>query len=229
MSSLSVTDKPQLKRGMLVELDYAVLPGHKLLLECCTKRLAKEGVKLDFGLVARVLAGKTFTSGFNALCEKQGKTVDVPTVASECQDAFTTALANSLSEVPDSFVDFIKQVLSQDIRVVIVSRLPVEDQQKIFGDFTHPDLTLTQDLSTGFGFFSWSTWRRLAHKFNLCERLTLAVTGSGLSCKNAMICAMGSIARPNELTDYQDFTGCDRLFKEFSSDLIPGVLSILRV
>ena len=57
-----------LQRGVIVEFDFAVLPGHRLLLDICSARLAKEGVKLDATLMARFMGGKSFSSGLNALC-----------------------------------------------------------------------------------------------------------------------------------------------------------------
>ena len=219
----------QLQRGVIVEFDFAVLPGHALLLDICRTRLAKEGIKLDAALMARSMGGKSFSSGLNALCNKQQKTIDVPTVIAECNAEFAEALKSKLSKVPAGLLDFVKALLAKNIKVVIVSRADNEAVKAVFEGVQSDKLVVLHDLSNGFGFYSWDGWRRAARKTDLHERLCVAVAGSGFSMKGALTSGMGVMVKDNPVTEYQDFSGCDVHITEFAAGLADEVVRILRV
>ena len=219
----------QLQRGVIVEFDFAVLAGHALLLDICSARLAKEGVKLDAALMARSMGGRSFSSGLNALCNRQQKTIDVPSVIAECNAEFAEKLAGTLAKIPAGFKDFVKALLAKDLKVVIVSRIDSEVVRPVFEAIQSPKLVILHDLSNGFGFCSWDGWRRATRKCELHERLCVAVAGSGFSVKGALNAGMGVMVKNNPLTEYQDLSGCDVHVTEFSSGLADEVVGILRV
>lgn len=217
------------KRCVIVEFDFAVLPGHPLLLDCCSKRLAKEGVTLDFGLMARNLCGKTFLSGFQDLCEKQGKTPDIPGIVSDCRDAFAAAIGGELPRTPAPFLKWAKALQGKGVGVTIVSRLEADALKEAFeaGGCPASLLSFQRDSMDSFGFLKEETLRNILGRGGIHEQLSAAVVASGYSCKNALICGMSVIAKPNEMTDYQDFSGCNRIIDGFSTSLIPDVLAML--
>jgi len=226
---MSNSSAAQLQRGVIVEFDFAVLPGHALLLDICSKRFAKEGLNLDAALMARSMGGKSFSSGLNALCNKQQKSVDVPAVIADCNAEFTEALKGKLSTVPEGFMDFVKALVAKNIKVVIVSRADSGAVQACFGGIQSDLFTVLHDVSSGFGFYSWDGWRRTARKTDLHERLCVAVGGSGFSAKGALSSGMGVMVKDNPLTEYQDFSGCDVHIAEFSAGLAADAVRILRV
>jgi hypothetical protein len=58
---------------------------------------------------------------------------------------------------------------------------------------------------------------------------TLAVTGSGLGVKSALLAGMGSIAVVNDHVAYQDFGGADETVTALDAAAAKKVLEILRV
>jgi len=219
----------QLQRGVIVEFDFAVLPGHRLLLDICSARLAKEGVKLDATLMARFMGGKSFSSGLNALCNKLQKTVDVPAVIAECNEQFAATLKANLSHMPAGFAEFISALLAKGIKVVVASRIESDVVRALFPTVTDEKLVVVHETPNSFGFCSWDGWRRLVRKNDLHERLCVAVAGSGFSVKGALTSGMGVIVKGNPLTDYQDFGGSDVRISEFAAGLADDVVRILRV
>jgi beta-phosphoglucomutase-like phosphatase (HAD superfamily) len=226
---MSNTAAAQLQRGVIVEFDFAVLSGHAFLLDICSARLAKEGVKLDATLMARSMGGKSFSSGLNALCNKQQKTIDVPAVIADCQEQYAEALKGALSKVPAGFVDFVKALLAKGLKVVVVSRADSEAVKAVFGEGLSEKLIITHDVSNGFGFCSWDGWRRAARKCDLHERLCVAVAGSGYSVKGALTSGLGVMVKVNPVTEYQDVSGSDMQVAEFSAALAEDVMRILHV
>jgi len=226
MSNSSAT---QLLRGVVVEFDFAVLPGHALLLDICRERLAKEGVVLDATLMARLMGGRSFSSGLNALCARLQKTMDVPSVIADCYGAFDEALKGSMGSVPAGFIAFVKALVAKDIKVVVVSRTDCEAVKAAVSGIESERLVVMHDVSNGFGFYSWDGWRRAARKNDLYERLCVAVAGSGHSVKGALVAGMGVMVKVNPLVEYQDVSGCDVSIGEFSAALTEDVTRILRV
>ncbi|HRR34775.1 MAG TPA: hypothetical protein P5026_11790 [Kiritimatiellia bacterium] len=226
---MSSSQAAQLQRGVLIEFDFAVLDGHSLLLDACRTRLAQDGVQLDAQWMARAMGGKTFSAGLNALCARQQKTLDVPTVMAECNEAFAEKLAGNLSAVSTGFLEFVKALLAKNIKVVLITRLESETVLPALGDVQGEKLVVLHDVPNGFGFTTWEGWRRAARKSELHDRLCVAVAASGYSTKGAINDGLGVIAKPNPLTDYQDFSGCDVCVSEYTAGLAGEVARILRV
>ena len=226
---MSNSTAAQLQRGVIVEFDFAVLSGHAFLLDICRTRLAKEGLKLDATLMARSMGGKSFSSGLNALCNRQQKTVDVPAVVAECYEQYGEALKGALAKVPAGFVDFVKALLGKGMKVVVLSRADSEAVRAVFPAAHSEKLIVMHDTSNGFGFCSWDGWRRAARKNDLHERLCVAVAGSGYSVKGALTSGMGVMVKVNPQTEYQDVSGADVHLSEFSAGLADEVTRILRV
>ena len=137
-------------------------------------------------------------------------------------------MESELPKIDPAFFAFIKELLAKDLRVVISSRLEPEQLQPLFAEIESENLSFHRDRSNSFGFTTWDAWRRIARKSGLFERLTLAITASGFSAKNALTTGMAIFAKSNPLTEYQDFSGSDRTIDAFSTDLLPDVLSVLR-
>ena len=218
----------QLQRGVIVEFDFAVLSGHRLLLDICSARLAKEGVKLDATLMARCMGGKSFSSGLNVLCNRQQKTIDVPTVIAECNESFAAALKAGLSEKLPGFPEFVAALLAKGLKVVLVSRVESDAVRALFPAVAEK-LVVMHETASSFGFCSWDGWRRVARKNDLHERLCVAVAGSGFSVKGALTSGMGVMVKGNPLTEYQDFGGCDKRIGEYTAALSDDVVRLLGI
>jgi hypothetical protein len=225
---MSDSNDKQVQRGVIVELDFAVLPGHQLLLKISKDLFAKAGLTVDATLMARYMGGKSFSSGLNALVTKQGKTIDAPALIAETNLAFSAALTQSLKDIPSEFVSFVEALLAKGVKVIIISRADVEAVKALFSNHSE-NLVFQTDTSSGFGFLGWDVWRRAARKNSLRERLCVAVVGSGFSVKGALTSSMGSVFKENPLTAYQDFSGGDLSIQRFDNALVKDIVAMLRV
>jgi len=226
---MSHSQAAQLPRGLIVEMDFAVLPGHALMQDICRERLAAEGVAFDVKRAAKAFCGRSFTSGLNALCVKAQKTVDAAALAADCNARFEEALSAALSEMPSGFVAFVKAVLAKGVKVVLMTRADVEAVRARFGDCDPEKLIVSHETMPGFCCCGWEGWRRVARKHDLHERLCVAVAGSGLSVKGALTSGLGVIAKLHPLVEHQDISGSDALITEYSAGLVSEVCRILRI
>ena len=226
---MSISTGASLLRGVVVEFDYAVLPGHALLREICAARLKAEGVAFDEILMARFLGGRSFASGLNALCNRQQKTVDVPAVIADCYEQFGVAMGESLRNLPTGFCAFVSAALARGMKVVLVTRGDTEAVRASLGEVSGERLVALHDVSSGFGFTGWDVWRRVARKSELYERLSVAVAGSGASAKGAMTSGFGVMLRESAWGAYQDASGSDVRFEAYSAALADEAARILCV
>ncbi len=226
---MSISTGALLPRGVIVEFDFAVLPGHRLMLDLYAARLAKDGVELDAARAARYLWGKSFSSGLNALCNRQQKTVDVPGVIAECNEAFSAALKEELAKVPAGFTAFVGALLAKGMKVVLLTRVDTEAVRAAFASVATESLVVMHDASSGFGFFGWDGWRRASRKNDLYERLSVAVAGSGCSVKGALTAGLGVLVKDSPEVAYQDVSGSDVRVVEYAASLADEVRRILRV
>lgn len=226
---MNLTTGAQLQRGVIVEFDFAVLPGHRMLLDICSARLAKEGVTLDAVVMARCMVGKSFSAGLNALCNRQQKTIDVPAVIAECNEQFAEALKGASGKVPAGFSAFVDALLAKGLKVVLMTRADADAVKKSFAGVATDKLVVLHEASSGFGFLGWDVWRRASRKSDLHERLCVAVAGSGFSVKGALTSGMGVMVKVSPLCEYQDISGCDTQITDYAAGLAEDVVRILRV
>jgi len=227
MSDLTERDIP---RGVIVEFDFTVLPGHQLLLDVCKEQLAAAGLEVDATLIARYMFGKPFTHALEALAASQGKTLeDAPGLIAACNTAFSTALTTALTEAPADFVKFAKAITAKGVKLIVISRANADAVKALFAT-VQENLTVQTDTSSGFGFLGWDVWRRAARKNNLRERLCVAITGSGFSVKGVLTSSMGgTLFKVNPLVAYQDFSGGDNAIQKFDASVVNDVTRILRI
>ena len=220
----------KLQRGLLVEFDFAVMPGHQLLLDICKEQLAKEGLKIDEVLTARYMFGRSFVAGLSALCRAQEvSSFEVSDMVATCNEIFVEKIKDNLANVPAGFKEFIQAVADKGVKVVLFSVAESETILSAFSDMPEDMLGASEDLTSSFGFTSWEGWRRFARKNGLHERLCVSICGSGLSVKGALTSGISVIVRDNEMVDYQDIGGYDKQIEEFDAGLADEVARLLHL
>lgn len=220
----------RLQRGLLVEFDFAVLPGHQIMLDVCKEHLAKSGVKIDDVLMARYMFGRSFVAGLSALYRAQQlPTIDAADKVALCNAEFAARITANLAKIPAGFKAFIQAAAAKDIRVVLFSVAESETVKAAFPDMPENLFAVSEDLTSSFGFTSWEGWRRFARKNGLHERLCVSVCGSGLSVKGALTSGVSPIVKDNPIVSYQDISGNNRHIESFDVGLVDDVQRLLHL
>ena len=223
--------KDELQYAVIVEFDYVAIPGRRMLGEVCAKSFAKDSIPSDVASISRYVNGRNFAHGLRELCEAKGcAAVDVPSVVADCQERFASAVA-SVSEVSAEFVAFVKALLEirSNLKVVIATSSDVAAVKALFSDIDSPNFSVVRITSSIFGGNAWDSFRILCHNEGLMERLSVAVVGSGASTRGAISAGLGAIAKVCPETDFEDFTGCDRLTDKLTVDIVDDVKRLLRM
>jgi hypothetical protein len=220
----------KLQRGVLVEFDFAVMPGHEIMLQICKERLAEAGLKIDNIIMARYMFGRSFVSGLSALCRAQNvSSVELSELATTCNELFAQRAAERLNQIPQGFNDFIDALVKKGLKPVLFSKIDTELLRASFSTIAEEKLGISEDLTSSFCFTSWEGWRRFARKNNLHERLCVAVAGSGLSVKGALTSGLSVLVKTNPIADYQDISGCDKKIDKFSAEIVKDVVDMLHL
>ena len=220
----------ELKKGVIVEFDFAAMDGAGLLYRTTEALLKEIGIDFSPRIEAQHLAGGNYQGGL-AEYFAAVKTKKTPAkAAKDLADNFAAALNAAVPKsVTASFRAFVKTLAEKGVKVVIATRADVEQVRPAFADLLGDGVALYQETSQTYGSVKWDAWRRACAMNKLRNTMTLAVTGSGLGVKSALLAGMGSLAVVNDHVSYQDFGGADETVKALDAAAAKKVLEILRV
>lgn len=220
----------EVKKGVIVEFDFAVLNGAELLYRTTEALLKENGIPFDSRVEAQHLAGGNYQGG---LAEYFAviKTKKTPQkAAKDLADGFAAALAEAVPKaVTAAFRNFVKTLADKDVKVVIATRADLAAVSPAFEGMLGDNVVLYQEPSQTYGSVKWDAWRRAAVKNRLRNISTLVVTGSGYGVKSALVAGMGTVAVVNARVAYQDFGGADEIVKTLDSAAARRILEIMRV
>ncbi len=220
-----------IKKGVIVEFDFAAMDGASLLFDVTKKFLAGvDNIPFDERIEAQHLAGGNYQGGL-AEYFSIVKTKKMPAkAAKDLSAAFCAALDDAVPKaVTPSFRNFVSALAAKGVQVVIATRADLEKVRPAFAQLLGENVSLYQETSPTYGSVKWDAWRRACAMNKLRNCGTIAVTGSGYGVKSALIAGMGSVAVTSPHVAYQDFGGADEVVKELNSAAARTVLEVLRV
>lgn len=219
------------KKGVIVEFDFAAMDGASLLFDVTKKFLAcLDKIPFDERIEAQHLAGGNYQGGL----AEYFSVVKTKKLAAKAAKDLAAAFGEALNEavpkaVTASFRNFVSTIAAKDVKVVISTRAELEKVQGAFAPLLGECVTLYQETSATYGSVKWDAWRRACAMNKLRNCSTIAVTGSGFGVKAALLAGMGSVAVVSPHVAYQDFGGADEVVRELNSATARAVLDILRV
>jgi beta-phosphoglucomutase-like phosphatase (HAD superfamily) len=230
MDKKSVVGTSSHQRGVLVEADLVVLAGTELFFQACTARLDQEGIKLDRSLFMRFLFGKSLTRGMTALLEKMGKSTDgAAALASECMEAYLTALQAAGGKARDSVLAFVKDVAERGVKVGLMTQLPEAVAKDLFAEVLgNPQVQVIPEPAHHACVHGWEGWRRAARKLQVGERLCVAIA-SPASSRGALAAAMRLVIVQDPLQDHFDCGGADLVVESLTPAVRTAALRLLKI
>lgn len=218
-------------KGVIVEFDFAAMDGADILYRTTSELLAEiDVIKLDLPTEARHLAGGNYQGAFEGLFSAVKTKKTAAKAAKELKDRFVAELVKAVpSAVSSSFCGFVRTLSEQGVKVVISTRATLDEVKSAFEPILGEKVVLHQETSSCYGAVKWDAWRRASAANSLSVLSTIAVAGSGLSVKSALLAGMGAIAVINDHVAYQDFSGADDIVKGLSVATAREILGILRI
>jgi beta-phosphoglucomutase-like phosphatase (HAD superfamily) len=217
-------------QGCIIEMDTVVLNGIQQLYAIIKAEVGKLGVTIDEGHFTRYCLGIHLETGLNRLLVSFGRRS-----TSELAQAIRAAYLEQLGAAPidagHPVVALVKGLSENNVRVALLTRLSSETATERFAPmlgFKHVT-SLCESQVAYAGAFPWDVWRRAALTLNMTDRLCVAVVAGAASCKAALAANMPVVAIPNEMTDFQDFTGAIACLDSLQKPVLPAILQALRV
>lgn len=204
-------------KGVVIEFDFTALNGAKLLFDTMRDHLAAiDDIQFTPGLEARCLAGRELEAGvcrlFDLVKTKKTATKAVRILT----DAFAKAFAEAApSAVTTAFKSFVKSLKEKGVKVVIATRVDPEALAPVLADVLDENAVLYRVEPAVYGSTKADVFGMICRDNAIRRRQTLAIVGSGLSVKEALLAGLGALAVENDHTAWQDFSG--------ASDFIPAL------
>jgi beta-phosphoglucomutase-like phosphatase (HAD superfamily) len=219
--------KSKISKGVVVEFDFTVLDGSKLLFDTAKALLKKSGVELTPRLEAMHLAGGNYHGGLAELFEKLGKKADAAALARELNAEFNAAVAQAApGAITQGFRNFCKALIEKDVKVVVATR---GDAPALGAAIDDERIALYAETSGTYGNCKWDVWVRACRTNGLHEMLTTAVAGSGFGVKSALLAGMSALGVVNDRVAWQDFGGADNVVGGLDKKAADLVLKMLKV
>ena len=219
------------EKGVIIEFDFAAMDGAGLLFSTAKDFLAKlDGISLDVPREARHLLGNTYLTGLASLFSVVKTKKTAQKAAKDVSSAFSAALTEAVpSAVTPAFRNFVSALSAKGVKIVISTRADIESVRPAFELVLGDNVMLFHDESTCYGPVKWESWRRICVMTGMSRPATIAIAGSGISVKSALLAGIGAVAVVNDRVAYQDFTGADAMLSELSGPTARKVLSALRM
>lgn len=221
----------EVKKGVVVEFDFAVANGAELLYKTTEALLKEAEIPFSKRIEAQYLAGGNSQGGLDEYFKVVKTKKTAQRAAKDLAVAFAEALtAQFPGVVTDDFRAFVRKLIDKGVKVVISTRADLEVVKDAFQEFLdEPNFALYQETSMAYGSIKWDAWRRAAVSNHLRSCTALAVPGSGFSVKGALLAGMGSLAVINPHVEYQDFGGADEVVERLDASAADKAIRILKV
>ena len=218
------------KKGVIVEFDFAAMDGANLLFDVTKKFLAGlDNIPFDERIEAQHLAGGNYQGGLAEYFAVVKTKKLAAKAAKDLSAAFVSALNEAVPKsVTPAFRKFVQTIAAKGVKIVISTRADVETVRPAFAGLLGDDVVLFQETSSTYGSVKWDAWRRACAMNKLRNFSTIAVTGSGFGVKSALVAGMGSVAVTSPHVAYQDFGGVDEVVSELNAAAAKTILEILR-
>ena len=218
------------KKGVIVEFDFAAMDGANLLYDVTKKFLAGlDNIPFDERIEAQHLAGGNYQGGLAEYFAVVKTKKLAAKAAKDLSAAFVSALNEAVPKsITPAFRKFVQTIAAKGVKIVISTRADVEAVRPAFAGLLGDDVVLFQETSSTYGSVKWDAWRRACAMNKLRNFSTIAVTGSGFGVKSALVAGMGSVAVTSPHVAYQDFGGADEVVSELNAAAAKTILEILR-
>ena len=218
------------KKGVIVEFDFAAMDGANLLFDVTKKFLAGlDNIPFDERIEAQHLAGGNYQGGLAEYFAVVKTKKLAAKAAKDLSAAFVSALNEAVPKsVTPAFRKCVQAIAAKGVKIVISTRADVETVRPAFAGLLGDDVVLFQETSSTYGSVKWDAWRRACAMNKLRNFSTIAVTGSGFGVKSALVAGMGSVAVTSPHVAYQDFGGADEVVSELNAAAAKTILEILR-
>lgn len=218
-------------RGCIFEVDTVVLDGLQLLYKVVEDHAQTLEIKIDEGVFLRYCMGGSVESALGRLLHSFGRRSS-PEMVKAVKDQYYDRLASQPTDGLQGLAKLVKELLAKNAAVGLITKLDEDAAKSLFAPvlaFEGVHLIVDQ-YPLHVGSVSWDSWKNAATAMGLVNHLLVAVVASAASCKSALAANLPVIAIPNEMTDYQDFSGAYHWCDSLDSDkILPAILQTLRL
>lgn len=201
-------------KSVLVDLDFALLPGVQAAYDAAAETFAALELAFDEIRFARVFGTKSLNRGCNALATLEKARIDAAQSAQAIAAGLAERLQNSAADARTSTLEALNALNANDLAICFLTRLPEDTARALLSqigfDASAASLVVAQsDRLVGYGA---DIWKRAVQTLNWNPNRCAALVAGGVSTKGALAASMRVVALREPLTDGQDFSGADYIF-----------------
>jgi hypothetical protein len=148
-------------------------------------------------------------------------------------EAIRSTVLAALQQGADKLVEDVNMILGEleprNVKVVLVSALPDIRLKEMLGDTLKEQVQVVQVIRSHCFVYKPETWRAVCARVKAHARLCVAVVGSAISCRAALVAGLHAVAAYDPLMEGNDFGGADYVSDKVDKKLIAEGLRRLRL
>lgn len=201
----------QVSRGLLLELEYLLWPGHHLIYDVMAQVLKSKEITLTPVHYARAIAHPMLVQGIENLLKAADKRkFSAEKITKEIQDQFLAGIQNSKLQIEPLPETLVAAALKAGFKVGLLSYLPQDVARQLLARCKFADAVTLQIMSGGArARFSAAGWIHLLKNMSVSAHGSVALCADAVSCRTVLVTGARCIVIPTDFTRYQDFSGAD--------------------
>lgn len=210
-------------KAFIFEVDTALLHGISRSVEPLQALFRDNGVTLDKWQFIQKIIGVTPERIAETLFNNH------PGIAEEIRTTVQKTLDAGLDTFAAQVNTAVTKAASKGARIVLVSALPDTRLKDTLGDALKDQVSIIQVTRSHCFVYRPDMWKAICARSGLYERMCVAVVGSGISCRSALVADLHVVVACDPLMEGNDYGGADYVGTAVDTKLINAGLRCLRL
>jgi len=221
--------KARPRRALLVELDPLAVRGRDVLFETVQGLLKEKHASFDAMTFSKTCLDPDLERALEALPDRVGaSSVDGSKFREDVQSAMSFYVQSEDVNILEGLPELLRDASAAGFALGFVTTLEEEEARpvldRILPEGVEADLFSSADEQRAVA--GADVWLRAAKTLMLEPRKCAALVSGADACRAALTAGMRCIALPDVYTEFQDFSGADRVAEALSADLTKEILEV---
>ncbi|MDD5483646.1 MAG: HAD hydrolase-like protein [Kiritimatiellae bacterium] len=215
--------------ALVLELEFMLFRGRQLMYEAFCRVLKEHQLALDQTFFSRYCLPRKIEKCLRGLLPAMGKKGLAPeNIADKIRREFESSLNADTTRPAPELVALLKKTAAAGAKTGLLSFLAREKAEQLMARagldqtaFLHVMKKEADDLPTP------DSWLSLLKAMAVVPRCAIALVDGATACQSALAVGMRCCAVPDCFTEWQDFTGADRVEENISGLSPDGIITLL--
>lgn len=220
---------PQAAVGLVMEMEFMLFAGRRLLFEAYGSVLKTHGLALDQMLFTRYCQKRKIEKNLKTLLSGLGKKgLAEAELAEKIKERFQAALLAPANAPAPQVLELLQKAAERQIKIGLLSFLPDDPARQLLARLAlNPPAGLQIMCKEADNLPTPDAWLALLKTMARPARSVIALVDGAQACKSALTVGMRCVVLPDGFTAWQDYSGADRVLENISELKLDELVAML--